>query len=79
VIWAIVSFAAAAGVNLRRLLADGKARKAVEFEQEIFEGVWGEAKETAFTAALRQFVKDGEVEVIERAKQPRDNVIRWRT
>lgn len=67
------------GDNLRRLLADGKARRAVEFAPEIFEGVWGEAKETAFSAALRQLVKDGEVEVIERAKQPRDNVIRWRS
>jgi three-Cys-motif partner protein len=62
--------------NVRRLLADGKERKAVEFAPEIFDGVLGEAKETAFSAALRQLVKDGEVDVVERSKHLRDNVIR---
>jgi three-Cys-motif partner protein len=64
--------------NIRTLLADGKARKAVEFAPDIFAGVWGEAKETAFSAALRQLVKDREVEVVEKAKHPRGNVLRRR-
>lgn len=61
--------------NLRVLTADGEPKKAVDHVKAIFGDLYGEAKETAFTAALRQLVKSGELEYVTKGK-PRDFVFR---
>lgn len=58
--------------NLRTLTADGQPKKAVDHVAAIF----GEAKETAFTAALRALVKSGELEYVTKGSKPRDFVFR---
>lgn len=60
--------------NLRALTADGQPKKAVDHVTDIFGDLYGEAKETAFTAALRELVKSGELEYVTKGKKPRDFV-----
>jgi three-Cys-motif partner protein len=62
--------------NLRALVADGGDKAVVKFTTEIFGDVYGEAKETAFTAALRQLIKDEEAEFVEKGSKPHQHVIR---
>lgn len=62
--------------NLRRLTADGRSRKVVEHVEEIHGDFYGEAKETAFTAALRALVKSGEIEFVIKGSKPHQHVIR---
>lgn len=62
--------------NLRRLTADRQPKKAVDHVTTIFGDLYGEAKETAFTAALRALVKSGELEYVSKGKKPRDFVFR---
>lgn len=62
--------------NLRSLTADGQPKKAVDHVIAIFGDMYGEAKETAFTAALRALVNSGELEFVTRGKKPRDFVFR---
>jgi three-Cys-motif partner protein len=62
--------------NLRALTADGQPKKAVDNVRAIFGDLYGEAKETAFTAALRELVKSGELEYVTKGSKPRDFVFR---
>ncbi|MDF0528584.1 three-Cys-motif partner protein TcmP [Tsukamurella sp. 8F] len=62
--------------NLRTLTADGKPKKAVDNVHAIFGALYGEARETAFTAALRELVKSGELEYVTKGSKPRDFVFR---
>ncbi len=62
--------------NLRALTADGQPKKAVDHFASIFGDLYGEAKETAFTAALRALVKSGELEYVTKGSRPRDFVFR---
>lgn len=62
--------------NLRTLTADGQPKKAVDHVAAIFGDLYGEAKETAFTAALRALVKSGELEYVTKGSKPRDFVFR---
>jgi len=62
--------------NLRALSADGQPKKAVDHVRAIFGDLFGEAKETAFTAALRGLVKSGELEYVTKGSKPRDFVFR---
>ena len=67
---------AAITANLRALCADGRAHAVVQRFSDIFGDVYGEAKETAFTAALRQLVKTGEVEFVIKGAKPHKHVIK---
>lgn len=62
--------------NLRKLIADGRPKKVIQHVPEIYGDLYGEAKETAFTAALRALVKSGEIEFVTRGSKPRQHVIR---
>lgn len=62
--------------NLRALTADGQPKVVVQHFKAIFGDLYGEAKETAFTAALRALVNSGEIEYVTKGKKPRDHVIR---
>lgn len=62
--------------NLRALTTDNEPKKAVDHVTDIFGDLYGEAKETAFTAALRELVKSGELEYVVKGKKPRDFVFR---
>jgi three-Cys-motif partner protein len=62
--------------NLRSLVADGKDKSVVDHAEAVFEGVYGEAKETAFSAALRALVKAGEVEFARKGAKPHQHIIR---
>lgn len=65
--------------NIRALCADGAAHPVVQRVDEIFGEVYGEAKETAFTAAVRQLGKDDEIEFVQRGSKPHQHVIRGGT
>ncbi|WP_420119904.1 three-Cys-motif partner protein TcmP [Nakamurella sp.] len=65
--------------NLRRLTADGQPKAVVQHVQEVFGGLYGEAKETAFTAALRALVKSGEIEFVTKGSKPHQHIIRVAT
>lgn len=65
--------------NLLALTADGQPKKAVEHFAAIFGDSYGEAKETAYTAALRALVKSGELEYVTKGNKPRDFVFRRAT
>ena len=62
--------------NIRNLVADGKDHPVVQRVNEIFGEVFGEAKETAFTAALRQLVKTDEIQFVKKATKPHGHIIR---
>lgn len=61
--------------NLRALTADGQQKRVVQCVKDIFGDVYGEAKETAFSAALRAMVKSGEIEYAVKGKRPHQHVI----
>ncbi|AUM20252.1 three-Cys-motif partner protein TcmP [Rhodococcus sp. D-6] len=63
-------------VNLRTLVADGQPKPVVRHVIEVFGDLYGEAKETAFTGALRALVKSGEVEFATKGTKPHQHVIR---
>lgn len=62
--------------NLRALVADGQPKPVVQHVEEIFSNLYGEAKETAFTAALRALVKSGEIEFVSKGSKPHQHIIR---
>lgn len=62
--------------NLRRLTADRQPKAVVQHVQGVYGDLYGEAKETAFTAALRALVKSGEVEFVTKGTKPHQHVIR---
>ena len=65
--------------NLRLLLAEGATRAVVQDALGIFGEVFGVAKETAFSKALRELVKENEVEFVKRGSKPHQHVLRKRT
>lgn len=64
------------GQNLTRLVADGATSSVVNHTLEVFGEVYGEARETAFTAAMRTLVKEGQVEYVKKGSKPHQHVIR---
>lgn len=62
--------------NLRRLTADGLPKEVVRHVKEIYGDLYGEAKETAYTAAVRALVKSGEIEHVTKVSKPHQHVIR---
>lgn len=62
--------------NLRALTADGQPKRVVQHYAEIFGDVYGEAKETAFSASLRALVKSKEVEYVRKGSSPHQHVIK---
>jgi three-Cys-motif partner protein len=62
--------------NVRDLVADGKDHAVVQKVEEIFGDVFGEAKETAFTAAVRQLVKADEIQFAKKGGKPHQHIIR---
>jgi three-Cys-motif partner protein len=65
--------------NISGLVADGLDKAVVQFGHEIFGDVYGEAKETAFTAALRNLVRDGRVLFVRKGSKPHQHIIRIAT
>jgi three-Cys-motif partner protein len=65
--------------NLRRLTADGQPKAVVQHVHTVFGDRYGEAKETAFTAALRALVNSGEIEFVTKGSKPHQHVIRQKT
>ena len=61
--------------NLRRLTADGQPKVVVENVLGIYGDFYGEAKETAFTAAIRALEKSGDIEFVTKGKKPHQHVI----
>lgn len=62
--------------NVLRLTADGQPKAVVQHVRGIYGDLYGEAKETAFTAALRALVKSGEVKFVTKGAKPHQHVIR---
>lgn len=62
--------------NLRRLTEDGEPKAVVRLVKEVYGDRYGEAKETAFTAAVRALVKSGEIEFVTKGQKPHQHVIR---
>lgn len=62
--------------NLSRLVIDGQPKPVTRHVLDIYGDLYGEAKETAFTAALRALVKSGEVEFVTKGKKPHHHIIR---
>jgi hypothetical protein len=44
--------------------------------KEVYGDLYGEAKETAYTAAVRALVKSGEIEHVTKVTKPHQHVIR---
>lgn len=65
--------------NLRQLTADGQTKAVVQHFETIYGSRYGEAKETAFTAALRELVRSGEIEFVTKGSHPHKHVIRKAT
>lgn len=65
--------------NLRRLTADGQPKAVVQHAHAVFGDLYGEAKETAFTAALRALVNSGEIEFVTKGSKPHQHVVRQKT
>lgn len=65
--------------NILALVSDGHEKAVVRFTRDIFGASYGEAKETAFTAALRHLVRDGKVEFVKKGGKPHQHVIRGLT
>lgn len=63
-------------MNLRRLTAAKEIVQVVNHTDEIFDGVYGEAKESAFQSALNQLIKAGEIEYAQKGTRPHKHVIR---
>lgn len=64
--------------NLRRLTADGQDKQVVRHVIDVYGERYGEAKETAYTAAVRALVKSGEIEHVTKTSKPHQHVIRKR-
>lgn len=62
--------------NLRTLTTDGQPKPVVRHVLDVFGDRYGEAKETAFTAALRALVNSGEIEFVTKGAKPHQHVIR---
>lgn len=62
--------------NLRRLTADGQPKKVVDHVTDVFGDLYGEAKETAYTAAVRALVKAGEIEHVAKTAKPHQHILR---
>lgn len=62
--------------NIRAVVADGQPKAVVREFDRIFGDTYGEAKETAFTAALRALIKAGEVEFQKKGSKPHQHVIK---
>jgi three-Cys-motif partner protein len=62
--------------NIRYVCANDGPHPVVKRWAQIFGNVYGEAKVSAFTKALSQLVKAGEVEYVEKGKKPHNHVIR---
>jgi three-Cys-motif partner protein len=62
--------------NLRRLTEDGEPKAVVRHVKGVYGDLYGEAKETAFTAAVRALVKSGEIEFATKGQKPHQHVIR---
>jgi three-Cys-motif partner protein len=62
--------------NLRQLTADGRPKPVVKNVLDVYGNLYGAAKETAFTAALRALVASGEIELVTRGRKPHQHVIR---
>lgn len=62
--------------NLRRLTADGQPKEVVRHVIEVYGDFYGEAKETAYTAAVHALVKSGEIEHVTKVSKPHQHVIR---
>jgi hypothetical protein len=62
--------------NLRHLTSDGQPKQVVRHVKEVFGELYGEAKETAYTAAVRALVKSGEIEHVIKVSKPHQHVIR---
>ncbi|WP_342228811.1 three-Cys-motif partner protein TcmP [Mycobacterium avium] len=65
--------------NLRRLTADGQPKEVVRNVKAVYSDLYGEAKETAYTAAVRALVKSGEIEHVTKVSKPHQHVIRKTT
>lgn len=61
--------------NIRTVCAEGGSHLVVKRWAQIFGEVYGEAKVSAFTKALAQLVRAGEVEYVEKGKKPHNHVI----
>lgn len=62
--------------NLRALVADGQPKAVIDHVVDIFGEAYGEARETTFSAALRDLEKAGEVEFATKGAKPYKHVIR---
>lgn len=62
--------------NILALVADDKDHAVVKDVLAIFGDAYGEARETTFSAALRQLVNDQEVAFVEKGAKPHKHVIR---
>lgn len=56
--------------NIRKVVADGQPKAVVQHVGAIFEGVYGEARETTFSKALRELAAVGEVSYVDKGKKP---------
>jgi three-Cys-motif partner protein len=61
--------------NLRELVADGKPKSVVKYVVNVLGDVYGEAREKAFSQALRDLVKAGEVSFHTKGEKPHKHVI----
>ncbi|MGE2689981.1 three-Cys-motif partner protein TcmP [Mycolicibacterium pulveris] len=62
--------------NLRRLTEDGEPKAVVRHVKGVFGDLYGEAKQTAYTSALRALVASGEIEFVTKGQRPHQHVIR---
>jgi hypothetical protein len=62
--------------NLRRMTEDGEPKAVVRHVKDVFGDLYGEAKQTAYTAALRALMKSGETEFVTKGQKPHQHVIR---
>jgi three-Cys-motif partner protein len=63
-------------LNLTKLVADGTDKPVVNHTLDVFDQVYGEAKETAFSAALRGLVSSGHIEFVQKGSKPHQHIIR---
>lgn len=65
--------------NLRRLTADGQPKAVVRHVKDVYGRLYGEAKETAYTAAVRALVKSGEIAHATKVSKPHQHVLQATT
>jgi len=61
--------------NLVLVVADGSPKEVVRHTTEVFDGVYGIAKETYFSEAVRNLVKGGRLAYHTKASRPRSHVL----